>query len=136
MLASNPIFDFEGDAELDPFEILSPNHISGNLHDWWLFSPSKLTDFESPYLLNGMQGDSITTAMSSFNENATGEPREISMFEDPQENLTPLSSPILHQNLFKKFETLLYLCKNLAATLLMTFADPNWQLIKISASSR
>lgn len=54
-----------------------------------------------------------TVAVTSTIENAAGEygsPTPI--FQHPQQNLEALGSPILHESLFDKFETLLHRCKN------------------------
>jgi hypothetical protein len=85
---------------------------SSDLHDWWPFSPTECSNSESPSLLNELDSHYNTMAMSAVNENAVVEHRLTPTFNDPQQNLTPLGSPVLHKSLIEKFETLLNLCKD------------------------
>ncbi|KAE9367713.1 hypothetical protein N431DRAFT_416495 [Stipitochalara longipes BDJ] len=103
---SSSTFNSGENGESDPFELVSPNHFSSDLHDWWLFSPIGFADNESPGLFGEMDSDYNTMAMS-IHGSAAGKHRL--MTEDPRQNFTTLGSPVLHKSLFEKFETLLNL---------------------------
>ncbi|PMD40625.1 hypothetical protein L207DRAFT_554328 [Hyaloscypha variabilis F] len=94
--ASSPTFATDRNDVLDPLAML------------FLTDPSSdLRDYEA--LLNELDSNHNTMAMSDVNENAVVEHRLTPTFNDPQQNLTPLGSPILHKSLIEKFETLLNL---------------------------
>jgi hypothetical protein len=94
---------------------------SSDLRDWWPFSPTECSNSEA--LLNELDSNHNTMAMSDVNENAVVEHRLTPTFNDPQQNLTLLGSPILHKSLIEKFETLLNLCKDCHKEF-MGFTDP------------
>lgn len=87
--------------------------------DWWGWSSTGTIELDNLDASDTLDNDCSTLAMSSALENAGEEhvPPTI-MFKDPRRNFRTLGSPILHQNLVGKFETLLNMCKNLITVMI------------------
>jgi hypothetical protein len=101
--ASSPIPNDEHSDLFDPFTIAPPIDCSFTSFDRWSCSPTGTIDNtntdSSDDVVNDW-GTLTTSAATSSNP----------MFIDPR-HLIVLTSPVLHQDLFEKFEPLLRMCK-------------------------
>jgi hypothetical protein len=96
----------------DPFATFFPVDISSDPLDWLSWSSTGTIDIEDSDTSGELDNYCNIVAMSSTIENAAGEHSSSPMFKDPLQNLLALGRPVLHKDLFGKFEALLNMCKS------------------------
>jgi hypothetical protein len=96
----------------DPFATFFEMDFSSDPFDWLSWSSTSTRDIENPDTPGELDNDYNMVAMSSTIEDEAGEHSSFPIFKGPLQNLLALGRPVLHKDLFGKFEALLNMCKS------------------------